>query len=350
MRPPLGGLAAQRSRMAARQPFSATAWLRWCVPPPRVPGRMRSLLAALLVFLVSGCASTGGQGERPAAPPRPEASRAYDARFPDPGTPLDVQVLSTTDSGGTKLVELTYAGAPGAAPVRGTLVRPPEGSPRGPAVLWVHWLGEPGTTNRSEFLDEAVRLGQRGVTSLLVDTLWSQKDWYRQRTMDEDAAAFTAQVVSLRRGLALLGQEPGVDPGKLAVVGHDFGGRTGLLAVAAAGRPRCHVLLALTPRFENWMFYDPKKRPTDEKDYRLKLATLDPIDALPAVEGPILVQLAKEDFYVPADQIERWREAMRGKGEVKTYATSHGMEAPQVLADREEFLHRVLGIGSGKQN
>ena len=305
---------------------------------------LRSSVAALLVLLVAGCASTGGQGASPAAPPRPEASRAYDARFPDPGTPLDVQVQSTADRAGTQVVQLTYAGAPGIAPVQGTLIRPPPGAPRGPAVLWVHWLGEPGTTNRSEFLDEAVKLGQQGVTSLLVDTLWSQKDWYRQRTMDEDAAAFTAQVVSLRRGLALLGQEPGVDPGKLAVVGHDFGGMTGLLAAAADGRPRCHVLLALTPRFENWMFYDPKKRPTDEKDYRQKLAALDPIDALPAVEGPILVQLAKEDFYVPADQIEAWREAMRGKGEVRTYATSHGMEAPQVRADRDEFLRKTLGL------
>ena len=304
---------------------------------------LRSLLAALLLCLVGGCASTG-QGARPAAPPRPEASRAYDARFPDPGTPLDVQVLSTTDRGGTKLVELTYAGAPGAAPVRGTLVRPPEGSPRGPAVLWVHWLGEPGTTNRSEFLDEAVRLGQRGVTSLLVDALWSEPDWYRRRTMDDDPAAFTAQVVSLRRGLVLLGQEAGVDPGKLAVVGHDFGGMTGLLAAAADGRPRCHVLLALTPRFESWMFYDLKKHPTDEQDYRRKLAALDPIDALPAVEGPILLQLAKEDFYVPAQQIETWREAMRGRGEVRTYATSHGMQAPEVLADREEFLRKTLGL------
>ena len=305
---------------------------------------LRSLLFALLLCLAAGCASTGGQGSRPPTPPRPEASRAYDARFPDPGTPLDVKTLSTADRSGAKVVELTYAGAPGIAPVRGTLVRPPEGTRRGPAVLWVHWLGEPGTTNRTEFLDEAVQLGKRGVVSLLVDALWSKPDWYRQRTMDEDPAAFTAQVVSLRRGLDLLAQEPGVDPGKLALVGHDFGGMTGLLASAADGRPRCHVLLALTPRFEHWMFYDPKKRPTDEADYRGKLAALDPIDALPAVEGPILVQLAKEDFYVPADQIEAWREALRGKGELRTYATSHAMEAPQTLTDRQEFLRKTLGL------
>ena len=104
------------------------------------------------------------------------------------------------------------------------------------------------------------------------------------------------------------------------------------------------MLLALTPRFEHWMFYDPKKHPTDEADYRRKLAVLDPIDALPAVEGPILVQLAKEDFYVPPDEIERWREALRGKGELRTYATSHAMEASQALTDRQEFLRKTLGL------
>ena len=310
---------------------------------------LRSIVGPLCLALAAGCASTGGQGSRPAAPPRPEASRAYDARFPDPGTPLQIQVSSTSDRAGTAVVELTYAGAPDTAPVRGTLVRPPEGARRGPAVLWVHWLGDPATSNRTEFLDEAVQLAQRGVTSLLVDTLWSQPGWYKQRTMDEDPAAFTAQVVSLRRGLRLLGEEPAVDPSKLAVVGHDFGGMTGLLASAADGRPRSHVLLALTPRFEQWMFYDPRKRPKDEQDYRRRLAAMDPIDALPAIEGPLLVQLAKEDFYVPPQQIEVWRGAIGRRGELRTYATSHAMEAPQVRTDREEWLRRTLGLSAEKQ-
>jgi dienelactone hydrolase len=167
--------------------------------------------------------------------------------------------------------------------------------------------------------------------------------------MDEDPAAFTAQVVSLRRGLRLLGEEPGVDPRKLAVVGHDFGGMTGLLASAADGRPRSHVLMALTPRFEHWMFYDPKKRPTDEQDYRRRLAAMDPIDALPAIEGPVLVQLAKEDFYVPPQQIEAWQKAIDRRGELRTYATSHAMEDPRVKADRDEWLRSTLGLSSEKQ-
>src|SRR5690349_18976943 len=112
--------------MAARQSFSTTARLRQVRPCAESPGRMlRSLLC-----LAAGCASAGGQGSRPATPPRPEASRAYDTRFPDPGTPLDVQVVSSSDRAGTHVLELTYAGAPGKAPVHGTLVRPAEGTPR----------------------------------------------------------------------------------------------------------------------------------------------------------------------------------------------------------------------------
>ena len=60
----------------------------------------RAPMPRLLLALALGCASGGGPGTRPAAPTRPEASRAYDARFPDPGTPLEVRVLSTSDRSG----------------------------------------------------------------------------------------------------------------------------------------------------------------------------------------------------------------------------------------------------------
>jgi dienelactone hydrolase len=307
---------------------------------------LRTFPTALLALALA-CAS-GSTSTRPATPPRSEASRAYDAKFPDPGTPLEMKVLSTSDRSGVSVVELTYAGASGRAPVQATLVRPPAGSKRGPAVLWVHWLGEPATTNRTEFVAEAVELAQQGAVSLLVEALWSQPNWYKQRTMDEDPAAFTAQVISLRRGLDLLTQEPGVDPARLAVVGHDFGGMTGMLAAAADGRPRSQVLLAMTPRFEQWMFYDPRKRPTDEQAYRQQLAAIAPIDALPALEGATLIQLANEDFYVPPKEIEIWRKALAGRGELRTYATSHAMEAPQVRKDRQEWLQRTLGLPATK--
>jgi dienelactone hydrolase len=204
-------------------------------------------------------------------------------------------------------------------------------------LLWVHWLGEPASTNRTEFLDEALQLAPAGVVSLLVDTLWSTPDWYKKRAMDEDAAAFTAQVVDLRRA-HLLATQPDVDPGRLGLVGHDFGAMTGMLAGAADGRPRVYVLLALTPEFENWMFYIKGKRPTDEAAYRKQLALLDPIDALPALGVPSLIQLAENDFYVPPEQIEAWKRAVAGHGELRTYPTGHGMEGPVVRTDRQAWL------------
>jgi dipeptidyl aminopeptidase/acylaminoacyl peptidase len=144
--------------------------------------------------------------------------------------------------------------------------------------------------------------------------------------------------------LVLLAQDPGVDPERLAVVGHDFGGMTGLLAAVADGRPRAAVLLALTPRFENWMFYLEAKKPTDEAAYRNQLALLDPIDALPAFDGLVLIQLAEKDFYVPTEQIEIWRKAASGKGELRTYPTEHSMAGPTVRSDRLGWLRQRLRL------
>jgi cephalosporin-C deacetylase-like acetyl esterase len=303
---------------------------------------MRRLLPLLLLL---GCA-TGSPAPTPASGGPTGAGASYATRFPDAQGPLDVQVLSSSQHGPVSVVELTYRGAAGKAPVRATLVRPAvEGKGR-VGILWVHWLGEPGTTNRTEFLDEAIQLAPAGVVSLLVDTLWSAPQWYERRVMDEDPAAFTTQVLDLRRGLALLTSQPDVDPGRLGLVGHDFGAMTGMLAGAADGRPRVYVLLALTPEFENWMFYLKDKRPTDEAEYRKQLAALDPIDALPALRAPALLQVAEKDFYVPPEQISAWRRAVSGHGELRTYPTGHGMEGPVVRTDRQAWLASHLGFSA----
>jgi dienelactone hydrolase len=292
----------------------------------------------LPVLLLLGCATP--------APPASTPTAAYRTRFPTPPGPLDVQVLSTQQHGPVSAVELTYRGAPDKAPVRATLVRPTAPGTGRVGLLWVHWLGEPATTNRTEFLDEAIQLAPAGVVSLLVDALWSTPDWYEKRVMDEDPAAFTAQVVDLRRGLELLTAQPDVDPARLGLVGHDFGAMTGMLAGVADGRPRVYVLLALTPQFENWMFYLKTQHPTDEAAYRQRLAVLDPIDALPALGAPALFQLAEQDFYVPAEQIGAWRRAISGRGELRTYPTGHSMQGPAVRNDRQAWLADHLGFAA----
>jgi len=305
---------------------------------------MKRRLLSLLLLL--GCSTPAPPASTSTAPAPGTSTAAYQARFPTPPGPLDVQVLSTGQHGPVSVVELTYRGAPGKAPVRAVLVRPTAQGTGRVGLLWVHWLGEPATTNRTEFLDEAIQLAPAGVVSLLVDALWSAPDWYQKRVMDEDPGAFTAQVVDLRRGLQLLTTQPDVDPGRLGLVGHDFGAMTGMLAGVADGRPRVYVLLALTPEFENWMFYIKTKRPTDEAAYRKQLAVLDPIDALPALGAPALFQLAEQDYYVPAEQIGAWRRAISGRGELRTYPTGHGMEGAAVRNDRQAWLADHLGFAA----
>src|SRR5258707_606976 len=55
-----------------------------------------------------------------------------------------------------------------------------------PGILFVHWLGEPKTTNHTEFEPDAIALARKGAVSLLVDTMWSRPDWFD--TVGKDAA------------------------------------------------------------------------------------------------------------------------------------------------------------------
>ena len=140
--------------------------------------------------------------------------------------------------------------------IAGTVVRPPaEARPaKRPAVLFVHWLGDPKTTNRSEFLPDAVALAKRGAVSLLVDAMWAQDSWFSTvRSTGTDYAQSIAQVVALRRALDVLLAQPDVDPNRIAYVGHDFGAMYG--ALVAGVDPRARYYVFMTPAIEFWDWY-----------------------------------------------------------------------------------------------
>ncbi|MEA2687459.1 MAG: hypothetical protein QOD51_66, partial [Candidatus Eremiobacteraeota bacterium] len=118
-----------------------------------------------------------------ASPPAPGAP-SFDYR----GT--TVCPVSRSDDGPT--VEIH---GPGDKPTNAVLVMPRGLGRKVPAVLWVHWLGEPATTNHREFMTDAQELAKRGVVSMLLDMPWSQKDWFSSaRSPDTDYADTIAQV------------------------------------------------------------------------------------------------------------------------------------------------------------
>src|SRR6267142_4843719 len=89
--------------------------------------------------------------------------------------PLDVKPAASSATSGdgadVRVRHITYAQLDGSRNAA-TLVLPPASDRAAhPAILFLHWYEPPRpTSNRTEFLAEAVELASSGVISLLVDT------------------------------------------------------------------------------------------------------------------------------------------------------------------------------------
>jgi hypothetical protein len=146
--------------------------------------------------------------------------------------------------------QLTYAQLDGMRNAA-TLVMPAASSttPR-PAVLYLHWYEPPRpTSNRTEFLAEAVELAAEGTVSLLIDTPWTGESWFPKRDSAKDYEFTIQQAKDVRRAIDVLLAQPGIDRTRVAVVGHDFGAMWGALAVAADARVTHFVYMAGTRSF-----------------------------------------------------------------------------------------------------
>ncbi|MEO8359616.1 MAG: hypothetical protein ABI672_06270, partial [Vicinamibacteria bacterium] len=158
------------------------------------------------VFLVAAALSVVSQNALAQSPAVDEfkAQRAlfnYDATIP-----LGSVEKGVEKKDGAIIRDVTFDALTGKA-LAAYIVSPAEGKGPFAAVLWVHWLGEPATTNRTEFLNEATKLASQGVVSVLVDTMWStavNPDWFGKRVPEEDYANSIKQVIALRRGMDLL--------------------------------------------------------------------------------------------------------------------------------------------------
>ncbi|HEY7589973.1 MAG TPA: alpha/beta fold hydrolase [Candidatus Limnocylindrales bacterium] len=260
------------------------------------------------------------------------------------GDPPAVRAVGSGTADGVAVDDIRYGAPPDE--VEAWVVRPePAGTVAGPGLVMWHWLDtEAPDGNRDEFRDEARALADRGIVSLLPQ---GQFPWRRDPTGSAaDAAAVEAEVARLRRGLDLLAARPDVDPERLAVVGHDFGGMLAVVAAAEDPRIRAVALIAPTPRWGDW-FLPFWPIAEDRIDYLRAMRRLDPVERIGALAGrPILLQLGQRDFYVPLMAGFELRRAAGGPDalELKTYDAEHDMRLPAARADRLAFLERVLGL------
>jgi len=220
----------------------------------------------------------------------------------------------------------------------------PDGAGPFAGVLWVHWLGEAATTNRTEFLNEAVSLASKGTVSLLVDAMWSAPHWYSQRVLEEDYQNSINEVIKFRRAMDLLTSQKNVDTTRIGFVGHDYGAMYGSLFAGVDQRAKTYVFLAAVPSLNDWAFFTAKPKSMD--DYLKQMSALQLTDYVAQVKNAsILFQDGNPDEYVSMEQAEAFFAAANATKEIKIYdGVGHDMASKQVMLDRDNWLIEALGL------
>ena len=258
---------------------------------------------------------------------------------------LAIQERGVEQRDGVAIHDLSFIAEPGTKQrINAYLVVPP-GNGAHAGVLWVHWLGEPKTSNRTQYLDEAVALAAQGVESLLVDAMWSDPDWYAKRDPEQDFDASVRQTIALRRAMDLLASRPGIDAKRLGYVGHDFGGMYGMLAAGVDRRARTYVFMAVAPSLLEWAFF--ASQPKSKIDYIRKNAPLELSEFVHRIDNAsVLFQFAKNDAYVSRASTGVLLNAANAPKERKFYEADHAMNKPEIAQDRDAWLLKELNLNT----
>src|SRR6266498_1273567 len=221
----------------------------------------------------------------------------------------------------------------------------PQGQGSYAAILYVYWYEpESPDSNRGQFVEEAKEMARDGAVCLLIETLWSDLDFFIKRTQEDDARNSIEEVVNIRRAMDWLWTQPNVDVKRFAYVGHDFGGMYGVLAGSLDQRPTHYVVMAATPRFPDWYLYLPKLEGDAREAFIRQMAEIDPIVHVPNLSpAEMFFQFATDDFHVPRERAEEFFAAANDPKEMKWYESGHGLNE-DATRDRKAWLREKLGL------
>jgi hypothetical protein len=308
--------------------------------------RVVTTLAVLAVTVAATAAGAAGAAG-PGAPA--QGAPPGDRLFGYHRTRVAVEQHGEQRRDGAVIRDISYSAGGGPA-VRAYLVEPDapgdgRGSGRLAAVLFLHWF-EPGnpTSSRLEFLEEAVALAGRGTVSLLPDLTYP---WAGDPVGDRtDLAAVARQTIQARRGLDLLHDRRDVDGGRVAVVGHDYGGMYGLI-ISSLDRHRVRTAIAINvdATFSNWFLqfwlgFEGEAATA----YQRLLEPVDPIRFVPTgPRGGVLYQFSVPDFFVPDSTARALFAASSQPKDQRLYpGAAHELPEPQARADRAAWLSARL--------
>lgn len=304
---------------------------------------MKTLLGTCVIWLTAIVAA------QPQLDDIQSLKRLYDY---DSTQPLDSKETLLLERDGIKVYDISYA-SPREGRVTAYLVVPPgKGSFAG--LVFGHW----GPGNRTEFLPEAMLYAEAGATSLLVDYPWVRPAPWRRDLQyfsdaEEDREIYVQAVVDLRRGIDLLLARAGVDPSRLAYVGHSYGAQWGAILSAVDDRLKAAVLMGGVPDLAAIYLDndDPdfvklrESVPKEEIEKYLEVnACTDAIHYVGyAAPTPLLFQFARHERYFDEAAMERYAQAASEPKSVRWYETGHDLNDVQTLLDRSEWLHEKIG-------
>jgi acetyl esterase/lipase len=266
------------------------------------------------------------------------------------GMPVPVTEVGSETQGEVTIRDITFP-SPYGDDVPAYLIAPPGEGPF-PAVLYVHWYEtqEQATSNRTEFLEEAVSLAGEGVASLLVDdvlALPGPRERWSGLDAENDRELVIRQVVELRRAADVLIAEGRADPSRLAFVGHDFGAMFGAVLLPVDGRFKTAVLLAMVGDFADWFLLGSPLGGPDRDAYREGLLPVAPLQYLPHfTPASVFFQFADNDAFVGTEDADGLLAAASEPKRAETYASDHALHENAVAAsDRLAWLRQELGVG-----
>jgi dienelactone hydrolase len=261
---------------------------------------------------------------------------------------LDIEEKGVENREGVKIHDVTFANLTGGRTAAYLVASAKPG--KSAAILFVHWL-EPHAkdSNRTQFLGQAVELAKLGTTSLLIETMWSDPEWFNRRDPSQDYAKSVQQVKELGRALDVLLAQPQIDKNRVAYVGHDFGMMYG--AVLAGTDRRVHVwaLQAGTTSFSDWFLLFPRREGEERRKVIEELAPLDPVKHIGKAAGsPVLLQFGKTDPYVPLPKAQEFYDATKEPKKILWYEAGHGLNG-EAIHDRQEWLKEQLHLNGNRR-
>jgi len=261
--------------------------------------------------------------------------------IPTPEAPPALEIVSAEDRDGVLVRDVRIDGS-----IEAYLVEPMVVDARSssPGLVFAHWFDTHAPNgNRTEYVDEAVDWIRAHRGSAVLPQLTFP--WAGDPTGSAaDRERIVADVALLRRCVDLVAARPGVDPARIGVVGHDFGGMHSIVLGTVDRRPAAYVLIAAVPRWADWFlpFWDI---PEDRIDYLRAMRPLDPIEHIGGV-GParVLLQFGRRDFFIaPMTGLELKASAPEGT-ELKAYDAEHDMADVEIQSDRTAFLEAGLSV------